>query len=132
MPSNVKVTLNEKPPAVEDQANQAVESNGGPVIIPDSKGRRLKLEEPDILAPYRLVEIVGAESAENRVYMSMVFPLLYIAEIDGEPIFAPNSKRELEALIKRLGHEGIKALREGVEKNFGVKGEEARNAAVKK
>lgn len=132
MSEQVQVTLNPAPAAAGEVTPVVAPTVGGPVFVTDAKNRRIKLEEPDILAPFRLVEIVGAESAENGVYMQMVFPLLYVTEIDGDSVFTPNSKRELEALIKRLGHEGIKALRTGVQEHFSVKDEEAQKAAVKK
>lgn len=102
-------------------------------VVVDAKGRKLTLKEPDILAPYRLVEMLG-NAAENRVYMQMVFPFIYLAAIDDDVEIPLNSKRELEALIKRLGHDGVAALREGVEKEFGAKPEEKRgqDAAIKK
>lgn len=64
------------------------------------------LKKPGILAQYRIVEIVG-DSAKNEVYMGMVMPILWVCEIDGDPQPAPTTKRELEALIQRLGDEGV-------------------------
>jgi len=121
-----KVTLNQAPP--DSEAVASAED-----IVVDAKGRKLKIKEPDVLAPYRLVELLG-KSAENRVYMQMVFPFIYLVSIDGDTNIPLNSKGELEALIQRLGHEGVKALREGVEKAFGTKpeGEQGQNAAIKK
>lgn len=102
-------------------------------VVVDAKGRKLTLKEPDILAPYRLVEMLG-NSSENRVYMQMVFPFIYLVAIDDDTHIHLNNKRELEALIKRLDHEGVKALREGVESEFGVKpdGEQTQDATIKK
>lgn len=122
----VKVTLNNSQTPSNEPAAPV-----GKIYVSDDKGRRIRLEEPDILAPYRLVDLVGAASAENSVYMAMVFPFLYVTEIDGDTVFTPASKRELEALIKRLGHDGIKALREGVEKHFAKKSEAEQKAAIK-
>lgn len=111
MTDKVKVTLNPVEQAAKPVNNEAT--------ITDERGRVLSMREPDVLAPYRLVQIIGADAAENRVYMNMVFPLLYLKSIDGEAVIQPNSRRELEALIQQLDHAGVKALRAGVEKNFG-------------
>ena len=121
-----KVTLNQASPASEPVTP-------ADNIVVDAKGRALKIKEPDILAPYRLVEMLGA-AAENRVYMQMVFPFIYLVAIDADDNIQINTKRELEALIQRLGHEGVKALREGVEKAFGDKPEHdaGEKAAIKK
>lgn len=128
MTKPVKVTLNEVAPAAEVPATDVSD-----LTIIDATGRKLTIKEPDILAPYRLVEMLG-NSAENRVYMQMVFPFIYLVAIDGDENILLNNKRELEALIQRLGHEGVKALRDGVEKAFGAKpkDEPEQHAAIKK
>lgn len=69
----------------------------------------LGLKKPNVLQQYRVVEMVG-DSAKNQVYMAMIMPLFWIVQIDGEPQLMPSTKRELEALIQRLGDAGIEAL----------------------
>lgn len=71
---------------------------------------RIGIKKPGVLSQYRLVEMIGAEASRNEVYMAMVSPILWVTDIDGEPQPAPSSKRELEALIQRLGEEGILAI----------------------
>jgi hypothetical protein len=100
--------------------------------VTDAKGRVLTLVEPDVLAPYRLVRIVGAEAAENRVYTNMIFPLLYLKKIDDEDMIPFQTIREVEALIQRLGHDGVRKLRAGVEQHFSGGDEKEDNAAIKK
>src|SRR5258708_14877125 len=100
--------------------------------VTDAKGRVLTLGEHDVLAPYRLVRIVGAEAAENRVYMNMIFPLLYLKKIDDEDLIPFQTIREVEALIQRLGHDGVRKLRAGVEKHFSSGDEKEDNLAIKK
>lgn len=117
---------------INESPSPAVDAAPESVVVTDSKGRKLTIAEPDILAPYRLVKIIGAEAAENRVYMGMIFPLMYLTAIDGEKVFPFNTEREIEALIKQLGHHGVKALRQGVEEHFSVKSDEDQAAAVKK
>src|SRR5258708_25334979 len=100
--------------------------------VTDAKGRVLTLAEPDVLAPYRLVRIVGAEAAENRVYMNMVFPLLYLKKIDDEDLPPPNTVREMEALIQRLGHDGARKPRPRAEQHFSNGDAEAGHPPKKK
>ncbi|OGB23354.1 MAG: hypothetical protein A3I66_01430 [Burkholderiales bacterium RIFCSPLOWO2_02_FULL_57_36] len=69
----------------------------------------LGLKKPNVLQQYRVVEMVG-DSAKNQVYMAMIMPLFWIVQIHGEPQPMPSTKRELEALIQRLGDAGIEAL----------------------
>ena len=102
------------------------------ITVTDSSGRVLTLKEPSVLAPYDLVEMLGAQASENHIYMSMVFPLLYLSAIDGEQVLQPTKKSEIKALIQRLGHDGVKTLRKGVEDNFGISYPETENAEIKK
>ncbi|GJJ01585.1 hypothetical protein RugamoR64_21230 [Duganella rhizosphaerae] len=72
-------------------------------------GLRIGLKKPNVLRQYQIVETVGA-SARNEVYMGMVMPLLWVTQIDGDDQPPPSTKRELEALISRLGEDGISAV----------------------
>lgn len=78
--------------------------------LTDEKGRKIKVRKPGVLAQYRLVEAVGAEAAANQTYMQMINPLIYVAEIDGDPVHLPANKREVEVLIQRLDDEGLTAV----------------------
>lgn len=89
------------------------------VTVTDATGRRIQLRKPGPLAQYRLVEAAG-QSAENRTYMSMTLPLIYVAAIDDAPIGAIQNKGHLEALIQRLGDEGIEAVANGIAEHFGA------------
>ena len=113
------------------EVNQAAPMGQQVVTVTDARGRVFSLKEPDVLAPYRIVQVVGGESAENRVYMNMIMPLLYLSTIDGDAVFTPASKREVDALIQRLGHDGVRVLRAGVETHFNEGNEEA-EATIKK
>src|SRR5438045_4028165 len=78
-------------------------------MITDGRGRRILMRKPGVLAQYRIVEAVGPELASNQTYMAMVNPLLWVGEIDGDPVSVPRSKREVEALIQRLDEDGLEA-----------------------
>lgn len=84
-------------------------------IIEDSSRRKIGLKNPGPLAQYRLVECVGPELSSNQVYMKMTLPLLWISSIDGTPIATPKTKAELEALIVRLGDDGVLPVLRAVE-----------------
>lgn len=100
------------------------------VLIPDARGRVITLKRPGVLAQYRLVDLLGAETAKNTVYMNMVLPMLYVAKIDDDPAFF-STRRELDALISLLDEDGISAVLKGVEENYAPKGEGA-EAELKK
>jgi hypothetical protein len=122
-----KLTVNETPTA-QLLANAAAE-----FLVEDSKGRVFTLQRPGILAQFRIVEVMGA-SADIQTYRGMVTPLIYIAAIDGDPIAKPVNKLQLEALIQRVGDEGLDAVVKGIVKHFGDKEDdpEADKAAIKK
>lgn len=98
--------------------------------ITDETGRRIKLKKPGVLAQYRLVEALG-DTAKNEIYTAMVLPLIYVSEIEGEPVFPLSSKREIEALITRLDESGINAVNTAVIEHFGKNDPEADRAALK-
>ena len=102
------------------------------VTVKDAGGRNIALSEPGVLSQFRLIEAVGAETAKNDTYMAMVLPLIYVTEIDGDPIAFPTSKIKLEALIQRLGNNGVNAVMIGVQSNFGQSDPAADKAAIKK
>jgi hypothetical protein len=100
-------------------------------LEPDARGRIITLAKPGVLAQYRIVEVLG-DSAANQVYMGMVLPLLFVTAIDGDPIFAPKSKLEVEALIQRLDEDGIDAVMKGVTEHYGAPDPEADRVALEK
>lgn len=101
--------------------------------VTDARGRVITLKKPAVLAQYRLIEVAGPDSAKNEVYMGMVLPLIFVVAIDGQPVFQPASKLQLEALISRLDEDGIAAVMEGCKLHFGANADpEVSKAAIKK
>lgn len=86
--------------------------------VKDSKGRKLTLRKPEILAQYRIIDVLG-ERSKNDVYVGMVMPWLWVKAIDGEAVIQPTSHRELEALIQRGGEEGLEAITNFLKEKFG-------------
>lgn len=126
MTDPVKVTLNESP----TPSQQVVAKATAETVITDGRGRSIRLKKPGVLAQFRLIEVLG-DTAKNEVYMSMVLPLIFITEIDGDTIFPPSRKSEVEALIQRLDEDGISAVQAAVVENFGNSNPEADRAALK-
>lgn len=83
----------------------------------DSKGRKLTVREPGMLAQYRLVGMLG-KAADSETYLNMCMPLIYLHSIDEDDNITVNTQREMEALIQRLGGEGIETLMKLVQENF--------------
>jgi len=73
-------------------------------------GKTINIQKPGVLAQFRIVEIVGAKTAMNAVYMDMLMPVQWVTHIDGAEIPQPQTRLELDALIQRLGEEAIVAI----------------------
>lgn len=116
MQENVKITLN--------PSEQIVQAANAEVNVTDERGRVIILKKPGVLTQFRLIEALG-ETSKNEVYMGMVLPLIFVKSIDGDAIFQPTSKREVEALIQRLDEDGIAAVLNGVQEHFGKGNPEA-------
>lgn len=83
-------------------------------------GRTIKVRK---LTPRRRMQVfafVGSELAGNQQYMSMAMIAASVVAIDGEGIPMPTSRREIEALVERLGDEGMDAAGRGVAELLGV------------
>ncbi len=93
-------------------------------------GKTLTLKRPNVLAQYRLVAALG-ELAENRVYLTMCTPLLYLAGIDGMDVPFPASAKQVEALIQRLDDEGLRGLTDAIAEHFGGEPDQEVDAARK-
>ena len=93
------------------------------VAVTDSLGRTIIIRTPDVWDQYLLVEFLG-ENAKNDVYRAMCIPIMYVTSIDGEQVFKPASKKELQALVQRLGEVGISAVMKGIRENFNQSEEE--------
>jgi hypothetical protein len=117
--NGAKITINspEQAEAALKAQTAKTKKTNGPVTCTDTKGRVITVAEPNFLSQFRLVEALG-DSANNVAYMNLVRPLLYVKAIDEEPVSTPVTKREVEALIQRLGSEGYNALAEVLLEKF--------------
>ncbi len=89
------------------------------VDVVDALGRTLTLKKPGVLDQLHLIEALGA-TAKNDMYLNIVVPVLYVVAINGEAVYKPASKRELEAIVQRLDEDGLQAVARGVEEHFAV------------
>lgn len=111
-------------------SDEAVAQAATSHIVTDAAGHAIKLKKPGVLAQFRLIEALG-DSAKNEVYMAMVLPLIFVCEIDGDTVFPPNRKSEVEALIQRLDESGVTAVVSGVQEHFGASDPAADKAKLK-
>ena len=100
--------------------------------VTDALGRKIKLAKPSPLAQFRILKAIGPESAANQAYVMSIYPLLFVAEIDGEVVNFPASDGEVEAIVLRLGDAGLDAITAGVLEKWGAQSSEVDKVAIKK
>ncbi|MEJ7685624.1 MAG: hypothetical protein WKG52_00740 [Variovorax sp.] len=124
--SDLKVTMRDELPSTQVVRAANFEAS---VVAPD--GRKITLKRPGVLAQFKVVEMLGGAAAANSVFMGMVFPILYVVAIDGEPVTRGTTRLEFDALIQRLDEDGVAAVMNGVNEHFGTPDPEKDKAAVK-
>jgi GTP cyclohydrolase III len=115
-----KVTIRH---AGETPSDSIVKAANLLVYVTDKRGRKLGLRKVAFLEEFRIIEAAGPELSANTTYMSMLNPLLYLAEIDGVAVEVPRTKLQIEALIQWAGQEGVLAAVEGIGRHFGDAGD---------
>jgi hypothetical protein len=103
---------------------EETKKDDGIVVVTTAGGKAIGIKRPHVLAQYKLVDAIG-DSAENRVYLNMCIPLMWVASIDGNPVPQPSTKLQIEGLISRLDEEGITAVSRGIDEHFSRKNEVA-------
>jgi hypothetical protein len=106
--SEVKARINTE---ARGAAASAGPGEGTDEVIVDGVGRRLKLRQIGVLDESRLVRMLGSEAAQNVVYVTgYALPAVSVEEIDGVHAPFPSNQAQLDALIQRVGREGIAAV----------------------
>lgn len=134
MTKNVKLTIDETGPAVTGTARtpmQEMTKDANKVVtVTDGKGRSITLMKPGIVWYFRMMKMIGDYPQR---YINLAYPMMFVTAIDGDPVGFPNSEAEIDAVISRLGDEGVSAVLVGVSENWGAKDEtEAVKTKIKK
>jgi hypothetical protein len=115
----------------ERPSDMIVKQAAQQLVVTDETGRTITLRTPKPLQRLRFAAAMGEDSS-NRLWYSMVAPLMYIGAIDGEVVNVPTTKREIEALFQRLDDHGLEAASEGVSELLGLVKTEVDEEAAKK
>ncbi|MGI4793140.1 MAG: hypothetical protein ACRYG8_03460 [Janthinobacterium lividum] len=81
--------------------------SGDPVILTDSRGRKLTVKDLSAIEQMRLLRAIGPDQSMNQPYVMAVQAAASVASIDGVPCPKPNSERQIDAMVERLGDEGL-------------------------
>ncbi len=76
----------------------------------DARGRKLLLRRLTALDTLRLFKAAGPTLAQNEPWLAMAALAFAVLEIDGVPVPTPSTEGQIEALVERLGDEGLSAV----------------------
>jgi hypothetical protein len=76
----------------------------------DRQGRRLGLRRLTALDKLRLFKAAGPVLAQNPSWLGMAVLACSVTSIDDVPLPAPASESQIEAVVQRLGDDGIAAV----------------------
>ena len=79
-------------------------------VAVDAQGRRLSLRRLGALDKLRLFKAAGPVLAQNQPWLGMAVLACSVTAIDDVPVPAPVTEAQIEALVSRLGDDGIAAV----------------------
>jgi hypothetical protein len=78
--------------------------------VTDALGRTLTIHRLTALDRLRLFKAVPPQMAYNERYLGEACLTFAVSAVDGVPIPQPTNEAQIEAIIARLGNEGIDAI----------------------
>lgn len=79
--------------------------------VTDARGRVIKIRELDPLEESRIILAVGAQNAQNAVYVNVyALPAARVEAIDGELFGCPQNQAQIDSVMKILGRDGMNAV----------------------
>lgn len=79
-------------------------------VTTDARGRELSLRRLTALDKLRLFKAAGPGLAQNEPWLGMAALACSVAAIDGVPVPPPVTETQIEALVARLGDDGLGAV----------------------
>ena len=103
--------------------------NTTPSEVTDAGGRRIAIQVPDAGDQFDLIELAGAQSA-NQMWMMRAMAVWSASSIDGVPLPRPTTAREIKANARTLGDAGIFSIMEALWGNAAKAGEATPDAVA--
>lgn len=113
--ANVKVN---RPELVETASQKIIADAATTVTVTDIDGREIEIRNLDATLKRRIYKALSAENQRKEQYLGMVFLAACVLKIDGEPVKFPSSELLFDALIDRLGDNGLDAIGAGANEHF--------------
>lgn len=76
----------------------------------DKAGRRIQLRRVGVLEQLRLYKALGPQLSVNEPYFDMAIIAAAVSMIDDVPVPFPASEAGIEAILERLGSDGLAAV----------------------
>ena len=106
--------------AVGDQSpSQRIVADASQIFRDPEDPRKIGIRQPEILSQFRLYEAAGPDLSQNPAWINGATLLTYMVELDGVAVRQPATKREIEAMLTRLGTAGFTTLAGLIAKHFG-------------
>jgi len=87
-----------------------IEDSEKSITVSDKSGRSILVRQPNALDTLRLFKAAGPTLAQNEAWLAMAGTACCAREIDGIPIPTPINESQIEALVSRLGDDGLAAI----------------------
>lgn len=89
---------------------QVLSSANKTVELKDGRGRSICVRRLTALDTLRLLKAAGPALAQNQPWLTMAMLAVAVNEIDHVPVPTPVSEAQIEALVERLGEDGMEAI----------------------
>ena len=99
-----------KAPAADTPSQAIVKAASFPQTVTDAQGRALGVRKLGALDRLKMFEVVGPDNARNEAYLGYAALAFHVTSIDGEAVGRPANRMQLEALVQRLGDDGLEAV----------------------
>ncbi len=80
-------------------------------VVTDSKGRKLSINRMDPADQLDFFEACSGGRSSNAAWVTMAMWSASCVAIDGVPVVMPTSPEGIKGLARKLGHEGLAAIR---------------------
>ena len=76
----------------------------------DRSGREISVRPPTALDTLRLFKAAGPILSQNESWLSIASLAACVVAIDSVPVPAPTSEAQIEAIVARLGDDGLETV----------------------
>jgi hypothetical protein len=101
------------------------------VTVTDTRGRKIKLRRLTPLLRTRLFKVIGPVNTQNPGVVGYYQMVVSVVGIDDEEIPFPTKETQIEAMLDRLGEDGMDAVSAGWKDNKWVNLEDGNPDNVK-